>query len=977
MFAHTRKLLGCVLAFLIFAWLGCSGSLWASSPKWGRTVLRVSLKTDATLPLAEFKNQILQKTGEPLDPVKVDDSLKELYATGRFTDLRADARSVPGGVELLFAGRAQYFIGIVRVSGTFKPLGASTLVTAARLSLGNPLDQRGLERAKRNIRQVLANNGFYQPTIQSRITRNPQTQTANILFTVNCGREARLSEILWTGKPAFPAARLSSIAGWKAGSHLTSSDIEKGLYKIHRFYMKHGYLQASTTIQKRIFNAKTNTEKLYVESEAGPEIQVHVRGAKVSKSKLRNILPVYQDGVTDEQALKRGTEALKDFFQQKGYLQAGASVGPVLHPKPNQILITYTVERGAWEAFEGYRFVGNHYFPDPDLMDAMTIHTAGLFFTSPIFSDKLLSQNIDSLTALYQSRGFLDARITPHLHFYRQGGQGHLQVTLNIQEGPQTLVGTLSLEGVTAEQRQLLTPRLANRPGLPFSHQNRQKDRNTILQYFANHGYTNAKIDSSRSPSSTSHVVNVTYRVEPGRKKFVRRIILLGNQHTRTGVVRRELSFRPGEPINDGKLLESQRQLYDLGLFNQVQISPENPGTAESNKSILVHMEEAPRWTIGYGGGMEVQRLGSNDPQGQLKASPRVSFDVSRLGVGGRDQTASFQGRLSSLDKGASLSYFIPRFPSRRDISLRFNASADYSQNVLTFTAKRQEVSLLAEKRWSPRTFLSARYSFRNVQALDLSNRISPNQIPLFSLPARIGMFALSYVGDHRDDPINPTKGSYTLADAGISWSGLGSEADFLRFSAQNSTYYRLGPHLILARDTRFAVESPYGGLRRVTVKGPNGQEQVILTHDIPLPERFFMGGSDSLRGFSINQAGPRDPETGYPIGGNALFLNSVELRIPLADNRLGVVFFHDMGNVYSTIRKMRLFKVSQSSPLDFNYTVHDAGIGFLYRTPVGPLRFDVAYSLNPPYYQVAVPSGVEVRQLSHVQYFLSIGQSF
>ncbi len=285
--------------------------------------------------------------------------------------------------------------------------------------------------------------------------------------------------------------------------------------------------------------------------------------------------------------------------------------------------------------------------------------------------------------------------------------------------------------------------------------------------------------------------------------------------------------------------------------------------------------------------------------------------------------------------------------------------------------------SIVVEKRWSATTFLSARYSFRNVQALDLSNRISANQIPLASLPAQIGMFAVSYVNDHRDNPIDATRGSYSLADAGVAWSGIGSQANFLRIAAQNATYYRLAPHLTFARNTRLAIESPYGGLRRVTLTNPDGSKQTTLTHAIPLPERFFMGGSDSLRGFSINQAGPRDPGTGFPIGGNALFLNSLELRFSFAQDRLGLVLFHDMGNVYSTIRKMRLLKFSQSSPTDFDYTVHAAGVGFLYKTPVGPLRFDVAYAINPTRFQVAVPGGVEVRQLSHIQYFISIGQSF
>jgi outer membrane protein insertion porin family len=951
---------------LALAWLGCVGLVMASSPEWGRTVVRISLKTDADLRLSQFKKQILQQAGEPLDPAKVDESLKELYATGRFIDLRADAENVPGGVELLFVGKARYFIGVVQAAGTFKQLSPSTLIAAARLPLGNPLNEQDLSSAKNNIQQVLADNGYYQPKIQTRVVRDSVTQVANVLFTINSGSPAHVSKITFEGQPAYPAARLSSVAGWKRGDHLTSSDVERGLFKLHNFYMKRGYLQANTTIQKRVFEPKTNTEVLYVESEAGPIIQVRVRGANVSTSKLRNILPVYQDGVTDEPALNRGTEALKDFFQQKGYFHVSVSVAPITHPRPNQLQITYTVNRGTWSEFAGYKFVGNHDLPEAELLPAMTIHPAGFLFESAAFSEKQLAQDIDSLKALYQSHGFLDTKITPQFNDNYQDQPNRLFVTLDIQEGVQTLVGNLALQGVTADQQKLLLPRLANMPGRPYSPQNEQKDRNTILQYFANHGYTHAKVEAGSSPSSTSHVVNVDYRVEPGREEFVHRIVLLGNQHTRDGVVRRELSFRPGEPANESNLLESQRRLYDLGLFNQVQIAPENPETTE-----------ARRWTLGYGGGIEVQRLGSNDPQGQLKASPRVSLDLSRLNVGGRDQTASFQGRLSSLDKGAALSYFIPRFPSRRDISVRFDASADYSQNVLTFTAKRQEVSLTAEKRWSATTFLSARYSFRNVQALDLSNRISANQIPLFSLPARIGMFSLSYVSDRRDDPINPTRGSYTLADAGISWSGLGSEANFLRFSAQNSTYYRLGPHLIFARSTRFAVESPYGGLRSVTITDANGLPQVVLTHDIPLPERFFMGGSDSHRGFSINQAGPRDPETGFPIGGNALFLNSFELRVPFANNRLGVVLFHDMGNVYSTIRKMRLLKVTQNSPTDFDYTVHAMGLGLLYTTPVGPLRFDVGYSLNPPHYQVAVPGGVEVRQLSHVQYFLSIGQSF
>ncbi|TAM81032.1 MAG: outer membrane protein assembly factor [Acidobacteria bacterium] len=946
-------------------------------PSAGQTVVRIELKTDAQLYLYQFKKEIVQQTGRTLDPVKVDESLKNLYATGRFTSLRADALQESGGVALTFVGKTRYYIGLVQVKGTPKPLDTSTLVAAARLPLGRPLYEDELSTANQDILDVLHDNAFYQAKIQNTVERNPSTQEANVLVTITPGTQARLRGVTFNGHPAYSAERLRSVTGWHPGEKLTSAEIEKGLYKIHNFYLQRGYIQASTTVQKRVYDPKTNTEGLFVQCEAGPVVEVHVKGAGISGNKLRDILPLYQDGVIDQPSLERGSEALTDFYQKKDYLHAHVTVDPVEYVKADHMRVVYRVTLGPIGTFAGYKFAGNSHVSDAALSPVMTIRPAEFPFQSAAFSSKMLDNDINSLKGVYQSQGFLDANITPNFNYYYRDLPQHLFVTFDIQEGKRTMVGKVEIQGVTDEQRKLLMSRLANQTGLFYSPENEQKDRDSILRYFTNRGYSHARVTTNSSPAGQDHLMDVEYEVSPGNQEMIERVVLLGNKHTREGIVRRELTFGRKQPINESALLESQRKLYDLGLFNQVQIAPQNPQTEETEKSVLVSMEEAPRWTVGYGGGVEVQRLGSNQPQGQLKASPRVSLEVSRISVGGRNQTVTLRGRFSTLDKGADISYYIPKFPTRRDISVRFSGNADSSSNVLTFTARRKEASVVVEKRWSQTTFLSARYSFRNVQALDLSNKISAEEIPLASRPAQIGMFALSYVNDHRDNPVDPTRGSYSLADAGVSWSGLGSQANFLRLITQNATYYRLTPFLVFARNTQLAIESPYGKLRAVTVTNPGGTQQVILTHEIPLPERLFSGGSDSLRGFSINQAGPRDPQTGFPIGGNALFLNSLELRFSFAQDRLGVVLFHDMGNVYSTIRKMRLLKFSQSSPTDFDYTVHAVGLGFLYKTPVGPLRFDVGYALNPTQYQVAGQTGLEVRRLPRIQYFLSIGQSF
>jgi outer membrane protein assembly factor BamA len=322
----------------------------------------------------------------------------------------------------------------------------------------------------------------------------------------------------------------------------------------------------------------------------------------------------------------------------------------------------------------------------------------------------------------------------------------------------------------------------------------------------------------------------------------------------------------------------------------------------------------------------------------------------------------------------------IPYLANRRDLSLRINGLVDRSREVLTFTDDQKGASITVEKRYSASTAISARYSFSRVEALDLSGRISKAEASLLKGPTWVGGFGGSYVNDHRDDPLDATRGSYSLADAGVMYKGFGSEANFLRLTGQYATYYRLGTHLVFARNTRIGVESPYGSLEKVLVSPPGEPKEYIYTDTLPLPERLFMGGSDSHRGFSINQAGPRDPVYGYPIGGNALFFNSVELRLRMAQQKLGFVLFNDTGNVFTTSRRMRLLKFSQSSLTNVDSLDYDSdavGVGLRYKTPVGPLSFDVGYNLNPPRYQMPTKTGVEVQQLARFQFFLSVGQSF
>ena len=409
-----------------------------------------------------------------------------------------------------------------------------------------------------------------------------------------------------------------------------------------------------------------------------------------------------------------------------------------------------------------------------------------------------------------------------------------------------------------------------------------------------------------------------------------------------------------------------------------------------TEKNVLLNVEEAQRYTFKYGLGFEVQTgtgQGANLPQGRTGISPRVSFDVTRLNFRGRNQTLSLKTRFGRLQQRALISFDAPRWFGRENLKFSLTGFYDSTRDVNTFTAERLEGSPQVEQTWSRATTLVYRFVYRRVKVDPNSLKIDPNLIPLLSRPVRVGMPSVTWIHDKRDDPIDAHHGSFTTFDTGVSDSIFGSEANFSRSLLQNSTYRRvLGKKYVLARLTRIGIEDPFKGANQTL-------------NFIPLPERFFAGGGNSLRGFGFNQAGPRDPQTGFPVGGEALFVNQIELRtpplpFPFVGENLSAVLFHDMGNVFSTAKDMwpGLIKVSQDNrqncrdlaaltPCDFNYMSHAVGAGLRYRTPIGPVRVDVGYNLNPAIFPIRVfdTSGKppHVETVHRLNFVFSIGQTF
>jgi outer membrane translocation and assembly module TamA len=255
-------------------------------------------------------------------------------------------------------------------------------------------------------------------------------------------------------------------------------------------------------------------------------------------------------------------------------------------------------------------------------------------------------------------------------------------------------------------------------------------------------------------------------------------------------------------------------------------------------------------------------------------------------------------------------------------------------------------------------------------------------EIPLISQPTLVSGFDVTYARDRRDNPSDAKHGNFNTVDASIASTALGSSADFFRGSFQNSTFTSFGREFVFARSLRFGVEQPFGNTSSGIPTSCNTTSSTTSGEIVPLPERFFAGGGTSLRGFGLNQAGPRDPCTGFPIGGLALLAFNQELHFPtrfsIAGSRLGGAIFYDAGNVFRDINHITL-AWKPPSTTDLEYFSHTVGIGLRYPTPVGPVTLDFGYQINPAQYQAtnATTNVTDIFRLPHFQFSFNIGPVF
>lgn len=913
----------------------------------------------------------------------VRQTIKSLFATGRYSYVEVDSEPAANGVSLVIRTRPRWFVGPVEVDGDIKlPPSAGQLANATRLELGTPYTEDDLKSAVERMEDLLHRNGFFQAKVVSGLTREDKYQQVSFRFLVDTGKRARLMLPRITGDTRLPPDKLAKAAkykGWFRWKPATADTVRSGVNKIRSKYEDDDRLTATVRLRDEKYDAATNRVQPVIEANGGDKIEIRPVGAKISDRKLKKYVPVFDEQAVDRDLLVEGASNLRDYFESKGYFEAEVDF-ETRRPAPDHEEILYVVTPGTRHKLVEVTVRGNKYFSTEDIRSRMFLQPAGfLRLRHGRYSQGFVRRDEKAITNLYHSNGFRDVKVSTQTINDYQGKAGDVAAVVTIVEGPQYRVSDLQVTGVKTLDINRIAPMLATVKGQPFSETNVGLDRDYVIGQYQSAGYPDVAFDWRMEPGPGPQELSVHYVINEGEKRYVRDVLLTGMRTTRHRLVDPNILLHSGDALSWTEMGRMQRRLYNLGVFDKVNMAVQNPEGDTQNKYVLYHLEEGHRYSMAAGFGAEVARIGGsqdtlNNPAGATGFSPRVSLDLSRLNLWGLGHSLNFKSRYSSLDRRVLLNYSAPRYRNVDGRNISLTASYDNTRDVRTFTARKLEGSAQISKKFSKATLGFLRYSYRDSRVDQNTIKINPLLVPLAAQTALVGMLSGILIQDRRDDPSDAHRGWYNTADFGVAPRAFGSRNQFAKFLGRSSYYKALHGDYVLASNTQFGWLGPFG-----LGAGVDPEQS------IPLPERFFGGGSTSHRGFPDNQAGPRDTLTGFPLGGNALLFHSTELRFPFIGDNIDGVFFHDMGNVYSSPSKIS-FRVHQRNTEDFNYMVHAAGFGIRYRTPVGPIRVDLAYSINPPrfygfkgtFQELLFNTGTrELQRINRFQFFFSIGQAF
>jgi len=635
-------------------------------------------------------------------------------------------------------------------------------------------------------------------------------------------------------------------------------------------------------------------------------IEILYEGNKeIETDKIKERVKLTAGTFLDYSVISENAERIRSYYEEEGYYYA--TVLPIIKEISKEaVSLIYQINEGTTVIIEDIRIEGNKGISEGKIKGVMRTKSHWMFSwldSSGTYKRSTMNEDLERIRSLYYNNGYIQVQVgEPKITISED--RKRMDIIIPISEGNQFRIKEIRVKGNRLLSTEEIIKGITTKEGDVFSRDKLKKDITTLTDLYSDRGHALANITPLIVPDTTTNTLQITLDISEGSIVKVGRITISGNERTRDYVIRREVRLDEGDTFSTRLLRRSYERINNLNFFENVEISPE-PRPGEDMVDIHIKVKERPTGAFSIGGGYS-----STDKFLGMA-------EISQGNLFGKGQFIKLKGEYSSKRANYILSFREP-YILNKPVSGGINI---YRQERKYDNYKRLSTGggLSLGKGFTEYISGSITYNYEVVTISDVtpgSSLIITEQEGRKSTSS----IELGLARDSRNNFLDPTTGSRNSIFGLYAGGPLGGDNSFYKTLIDSSWYFPL------FWDTTFMIRGRLGYA--------DGLEGKVL----PLYERFYVGGINTVRGFRFGDVGPKDPATKENIGGNKELIFNIEYIFPLIkDIRLKGVVFYDAGRAFDDNESVRL-SVLRSS----------VGAGFRWISPIGPLRLEWGYNPNP-----------------------------
>jgi outer membrane protein assembly complex protein YaeT len=925
------------VAFIVSLLIGQGRPAGAQDHRSEPRIVRIEVVCREPFDEEGVRNLLPFAVGDVYRAETLEEARRILLLRDIFESVVVDSKEVSAGTVIKLRLTRLPLVNRVRFSGN-DALDDEELRRVSRLRAGYPLSAEAREYATDRVRERYEAAGFPNVIVESE-SRVVAAGEVDIFFHIDEGAPLLISSVEFKGVTERLLVDLKDAVELEVGDRYSKAGGDDAVKAAVMELRDHRYYEAR--VEARWNQLSPSTGVLVFEVATGPEFSLEFRGNQhlsdddlVEPMDLRQ-RPIITDG-TWRQLARRAVRT----YQEEGFHQAEVTLRTIEHHRGPSLrkVVAYDIDEGVRFRVRQIEFENNDSMPASELRAVMQTRPPSWFpWHRGVLVDDTLDQDLEQLVGLYRKHGFLSARLLPPA-IEHDAVAGAITVRLEIEEGPQVIISAVEITGMEVLRKPL--PELRTEAGRPLDDDGIESDRRTLIATLMSAGYAEAEVSVDveiKGEEPHGRVAKVRFAAKPAKMVRIGRIVVQNNFDTRSKVIERELPFRTGDILDSDRLLSGQGKIYQLGLFRSVTVRTAEESTQPGVRDVVVRVAEKPPGSFQWG-------LGFNTRDG-FRGVGQVGYQNLR----GLGDSISLRGQLD-LEVGdvspsqylADVSYRQPHvLETLWSGSLKFVAQRS-ERDIDDFKLQRFALIPGLERPLGEGLIAGLAVQIDQTEVFDLASEIA-NEVPpgcddcrrLFDDEGDFVSVSLDpfLVRNALDDEFRPKSGTFESLRLRFAPGAVGTDVPIVKLLGQHSQYVPLGPYLTFIYALRF------GWARTL-----QGREQV------PIQERFFLGGRTTVRGFSENAVGPetRQPaeeEEGEemeepegktpPLGGDVSVIVNGELHFPLIYGLRGALFF-DGGGLYL-----------QTYDAEGEGFREAAGVGLRYMTPVGPLSLDYGFKLD------------------------------